>query len=279
VRYRDRGLAWREWSEGLAFTTGASALSDNLLLNPGAEDGTTHWTATLGPIESLTGSECDSVPPYAGDYLFAVGGICEGEVTDASAFQRVDVAPWSAEIDTDRATAHLGGWMRNYGSSDRPEFEIALIHENGTELARSKRLSSATGTWTEMQSSLAIPVGTRSIDFVLYGTRNAGSDNDSYFDDLSLRLLIEANGSGDDDDSAGDDDDTATAGDDDDTATAGDDDDDDDLSGGGGCGSCATLSPPQSPWQLAFLTLGGLGILRRLSRQRRSGLTPSSSSS
>jgi len=261
VRYRDRGLAWSEWSEGMAFTTGASALSDNLLANPGAEEGTLHWTATLGPIESLTDSECDSVPPHTGSHLFAVGGICEGEVTDASAFQRVDVAPWTAEIDAARATAHFGGWMRNYGSSDRPEFEVAALDEAGVELGRSERLSSATGTWTEMRSSLALPPGTRSIDFVLYGTRNAGSDNDSYFDDLSLRLLIESDSSGDDDDDS--------------SGSSGDDDDAADLVGDG-CGSCATLSPTKGSWQLAFLTLGGLGILRR--RQRRSRLRPSSSS-
>lgn len=275
VRFRDRGLAWSEWSEGMAFSTGTSALSNNLLLNPGAEEGTEHWTAVLGPIESLGDGECDSVPPHGGSRLFAVGGICSDESDEGAAYQRVDLSPWSEAIDDGQATALYGGWMRNYGGSDRPELAVAMLHENGSELTRSEPLSSATGSWTEMLASVPLPFGTRAADFHLYGTRNAGSDNDSYFDDLSLRLLIDAGSPGDDDDDDSSDDDDAL------------DDDDDSTEGGLGgsgdqCGGCTTSTEIESdprPQRFGLLlVLAGAVTLRR-QRSRLSGrLTPSSSS-
>ena len=39
-----------------------------------------------------------------------------------------------------------------------------------------------------MEDSKPIPVGARRIRMVLMGTRNAGTDNDSYFDDLFIKI-------------------------------------------------------------------------------------------
>ena len=39
-----------------------------------------------------------------------------------------------------------------------------------------------------MPATVTLPAGTRHVEMVLMGTRNAGSDNDSYFDDLFLEL-------------------------------------------------------------------------------------------
>jgi len=262
VRYRDQGLRWSEWSEARSFRTGESVLGENLLLNPGAEDGTEHWTATKGPLESLLDGECDSVPPHGGSRVFAVGGICEGESAYGEASQRVELSKWAKEIDGDRVTARVAGWMRNYGGSDRPEFEIAALDSDGAELARSERQTGASGTWREFGDSLDLPIGTRSVDFLLYGTRKSGSDNDSYFDDLELRLEIESLSPGDDDDSVDDDDDNSV------------DDDDDGALGGvsEGC-SCSAISGGES--RGVFLSLLGLLALRWRSRRpmtRRSSL-------
>ena len=43
-------------------------------------------------------------------------------------------------------------------------------------------------SWTEYAGGLLVPVGTRTIHLDITGTRNAGSDNDSYVDDVTLTL-------------------------------------------------------------------------------------------
>ena len=39
-----------------------------------------------------------------------------------------------------------------------------------------------------MEDLKAIPIGARTIRMLLMGTRNAGTDNDSYFDDLFIKI-------------------------------------------------------------------------------------------
>ena len=47
VRYRDKELNWSEWSDEAAFSTGESSMSENLLENPGAEQGMSVWVICL----------------------------------------------------------------------------------------------------------------------------------------------------------------------------------------------------------------------------------------
>src|SRR5690606_3554630 len=59
VRYRDNFLRWSPWSDTTVFYTKNATTSNNLLQNPGAEDGLSSWN---GDIESLTSDQCNSVP-------------------------------------------------------------------------------------------------------------------------------------------------------------------------------------------------------------------------
>jgi len=247
VRYRDQGLQWSDWSATASFVTVGPDLTDNLLLNPGAEEGVDHWTVTEGTLESLTAGECEGTSPHSGDRYFAVGGLCADESDHAAAVQRVDVSEHAEAIDAGRVTARFGGWFGDWGGDDLPEAWIAAISGAGETMATSERIGVAATGWSPLDDELFLPIETRAVDFVIEGTRNAGTDNDSYLDDLELRLAIEPL-PGDDDDSAGDDDDSATSDDDDvvdddDSAVADDDDAaDDDDSGSGeseGCADCA----------------------------------------
>jgi hypothetical protein len=202
-------------------------LGANLLVNPGAEEETTAWTARLGVIESLAAGECNAGNPHTGDHYFAVGGVCAGEVDEGEAFQSVDVGAHRDAIDGGRATAHYGGFFANWGGDDVPGALLIFRDAKGFEVSRAPAISSATTTWTEVSDSIVVPDTTASIEYVMTGTRNAGSDNDSYLDDLSLHL--EVTPEGDDDDAAGDDD---SASDDDDDAV----DDDDSAGVEDGCG-------------------------------------------
>ncbi len=188
VRHRDRGLAWSEWSEPTTFSTSAGSLTDNLLTNPGGEQGTAGWQAVDGPLESLSAGECDSGEPHSGDAFFAVGGVCEDGVDQAEAVQRVELGDWADAIDAGEARVLFGGWTSSYSGSDLAALELRWFDAQGQSLGTSQRLSEPSDSWIKLQAVEAMPSGARSVDFALLATRNAGQDCDAYIDDLVLRL-------------------------------------------------------------------------------------------
>ncbi len=187
VRYRDRSLRWSAWSVPVAFTTGPSSFGPNLLTNFDAEAGTTGWTATAGVIESLSAGECNGISPFLGMRYFAVGALCTDNAF-GRAFQDVSVAAQAAAIDAGDATARYGAWFANWQGTDLPRMALEFLDGGGAGIGTAPEIGSTTGTWTLVQSDVPVPVGTRSVRVVLTGTRQAGSDNDSYFDELFLRL-------------------------------------------------------------------------------------------
>ena len=228
VRQRDRGLVWSEWSAAVPFSTSPSLLSANLLVNPGGEQGTDGWESLSGPLESVTDGECDGIAPHGGTRYLVVGGLCVAGVDSAEARQRVDLSAESAAIDAGQSTVRFGGMLSDYDRDDLPEIQLTFLDGGGAELGRSERLGDAVAGWTRFVGHAAVPAGTRAVDFHLFGTRNGGVDNDSYFDDLELRTAadgalgaclsppaypyddepVDCESSGDDD-AAGDDDDSA----------------------------------------------------------------------
>ncbi len=266
VRHRDRSLAWSDWSAAVPFRTTAGDLVDNLLTNPGAEEGADGWTAVTGALEVLTDGECGGISPFAGDHYFAVGGVCDPHEL-GEAVQAVAVDTHAASIDAGDVVVRFGGMLSNWGGDDQPEIELVFRDEAGAELGRTGRSTSTLSEWVLVSAYAAVPPSTRAVDFLLFGTRHAGNDNDSYFDDLHLYLsdsgafdaCVETPGypfedeevecEGDDDDTAGDDDDAADdddAGDDDDTPGGDDDADGCECDAGGraapGVGVAALLS-------------------------------------
>jgi hypothetical protein len=187
VRYRDKYLKWSEWSDTLSFSTAEQQSTPNLLLNNGAEIGINNWT---GQIESLTNNECGSVPPYQGNRFFAVGGICSGESPVGNAFQRINVAAYSQQIDAGNFYARFSGYLRAFATNnDLPEIAIECLDEDGNILLATPYYGNGMPQWQKVEQSVLIPNFTRTIKFLLKGTRLSGTDNDSYFDELSLSLF------------------------------------------------------------------------------------------
>ncbi|MBN92685.1 MAG: hypothetical protein CL928_01225, partial [Deltaproteobacteria bacterium] len=278
VRYRDRGLRWSPWSVPAGFTTGDSALSANLLLNPGAEQGIEHWTVTEGVLESLTSGECDGREPYDGDRYFAVGGLCEGESDYGEARQTVQLKEWLADVQAGRVRAHFGGMLRDWGGDDRPEIRLDFVDAVGSTLDQSETLGLQATEWTEVSSALDVPVGAQAVDFVMMGTRNAGDDNDSYLDEVRLRLEVvtEEPSAGDDDDTTGDDD--ATGNEDDGDPSGGEATDGPALvSGVGDCAGCG-IAPRADAlgWLPTSLVVGLWVSTRRRRRLRPASVVPPS---
>ena len=187
VRYRDRELNWTDWTTPAAFSTGASITSPNLLINPGAEDSLYNWMVVEGIVEALADGVCDGTSPHSGSRYFAVGGLCEH--SDIGRFiQNVDVSIYSDSIDTGNFSANFGGFLSDFGGSDLPEIRLIFLNQDSLELSVSNTLSTLNSSWTLLSQWVEIPEQTRIIQVELTGTRNAGTDNDSYFDDLFLKL-------------------------------------------------------------------------------------------
>ena len=160
--------------------------TQNLLKNGDAEQGTTFWA---GDIESLNSNQCDAVPVYAGAKLFAVGGICSNEKALGTATQLVDVLSYASTIDTGNQKVELEGYLRNYGGVDIPSMYMEFLNGSNGVISTSTSVSNNTASWTNKKVTATVPGGTRSIKVILKGTRNGGTDNDSYFDNLTLKLL------------------------------------------------------------------------------------------
>jgi len=188
VRYRDKGLVWSNWSEPTSFSTGESAYSPNLLNNGDAENGVLGWVIEMGIFESLEAYECNGVEPHSGDYYFSVGGLCE--TTDyAEVYQDATVDEYFDCIDNGGASVRFSGFLSDWGGDDQPEMYLLFLNDSGTIILEGESMSTLNSSWTEFEQFTLIPEGTATIRTVLTGTRNAGSDNDSYFDDLSVNIF------------------------------------------------------------------------------------------
>lgn len=187
VKYRDKEMNWSDWSDPVSFSTGASIALPNLLLNPGAENDLEHWTITEGVVEALSSGVCDGVAPNSGEKYFIVGGLCEHSDV-ARATQNIDVSTYADSIDTGIFPVHFGGYLSNWGGSDLPEMKLVFLDENFNIIGISNTISTLNNSWTLLEASTMLPIQTRIIQVELKGTRNSGTDNDSYFDDLFVKV-------------------------------------------------------------------------------------------
>ncbi|HLF63055.1 MAG TPA: FN3 domain-containing metallophosphoesterase family protein [Saprospiraceae bacterium] len=189
VRYRDKSLAWSTWTTPMRFQTGeTSLLTSNLVANPGAETGITSWTIDEGTIESLSALECAGIDPYAGTKYFAVGALCV-EYPFASVHQDIDVTAHVVAIDAGEVLVHYGAYLADWQNTDIPSFALQFHDGDGQVISGTDTISHQQSAWTLKQQTLAVPEDTRTIRYILMGTRTAGTDNDSYFDNIFLELL------------------------------------------------------------------------------------------
>lgn len=190
IRYRDNYLRWSPWSDTQLFNTRPASTTANLLTNPGAENGITSWN---GNIEALTSDQCGSVPVYQGSRFFAVGGICANELAVGNADQLVSVIAYSSEIDNGGIQVWFGGYLRAWtANNDNPQLAVEFINGSGQVISSTPYTGSAQPAWLLVQQLVTVPPSTRRIKLKLKGTRNAGIDNDSYFDELFLKLTTQS---------------------------------------------------------------------------------------
>lgn len=159
-----------------------SFAGNNLLINPDAETGLLDgWT----DLDELWSADT-AVTPHGGKYFFWPS---RGDVPNTSIYQDVDVSAFIQDINDGKAYFHLSGWLANYDQypHDRSTLAIECLDSNGRQLSYLSR-SHRSPTWTFYQIENQIPMGTSTLRVYLIATRFVGSDNDGYFDDLSLEI-------------------------------------------------------------------------------------------
>ena len=138
-------------------------------------------------MESLEAYVCDGIEPHSGNYYFIVGALCN-TVTYSEAYQSVDLTEYRDCIEDGLAYIDYGGYLSNWGGDDHPEMKIAFFNENGLQIEQTDILDTYNSYWTLLRNEQQLPENTYSAKMILMGTRYAGDDNDSYFDDLFLKI-------------------------------------------------------------------------------------------
>lgn len=188
VRYRDKSLAWSAWSPPTRLVTDPlTDLTSNLIVNPGAENGIANWTTTTGVLESLNPLECAGIDPNSGSKYFAVGALCV-EYPFASAYQDINISTHAALIDDGEVLVNYGAYMADYANTDEPSFALMFLNSGGQVISGTDTTRYRQSEWMLKQKTVLVPVGTRTIRYIIMGTRFAGTDNDSYLDDIFCKL-------------------------------------------------------------------------------------------
>jgi hypothetical protein len=183
--------AANEHPAGSARTDVTARATIELIRNGGCEEDLAGgeipgWTEVLGSNWAQRGSNPD---PYEGDHYFFPGVASTAELK-----QEVDVSDISNLIDAGSQTFDFSGWVRSYvqSPSDQTRIVIEYLNLDQSEVLSSfdSGLYSNTADWLEITNSTIAPAGTRMIRIRLISTRRNGSNNDGYYDGLSLQTNV-----------------------------------------------------------------------------------------
>jgi hypothetical protein len=184
----------------------AGGYSQNLILNPGAEDsqGSPTGAVTDVPSWKRTGaftavqydasafpSSKDPGPPDRGKNFFAGGP----SVERSTGTQQITLVVPATDIDAGIVKYVLSGWLGGYQSqNDHATVTATFVNQSGTPLGHAvigPVMASDRGNNTEFlerSTTGLLPKGTRSVVVTMTMVRTDGDYNDGYVDNLSLVL-------------------------------------------------------------------------------------------
>ncbi len=139
------------------------------------------WTEVIGSNWTRRTGNPD---PQAGDAYFFAGAVAFAELS-----QTIDVSAFGSNIDAGIQRFDFSGYVRSFQQSNPDSSQIILEFEdsagNVLEFFNSGQIINTTA-WQLVADSRFAPVNTRQIEVRLIARRNSGSNNDGYFDSLSL---------------------------------------------------------------------------------------------
>ena len=145
------------------------------------------WVIDQGVCEAMLAGDCAGTNPYSGAYYFCVGGLCN-ESAVAIMHQDIDVTSYSDSIDLGVLEVSFGAMMSDWSGADLPEMRLQFLTLGGVEIGSTDYYDGPYTSWTLVGDNHAVPALTRIIRCELKGTRNEGTDNDSYFDDVFVKV-------------------------------------------------------------------------------------------
>jgi uncharacterized protein (DUF2141 family) len=195
----------------------AVSVGTNLLVNGDAEASAAAANATTiaAPSGWTIGSETNRTPgftavqygiptfppltspgPAARGTNFFAGGPND---TDSIAFQTIDLKTVATDIDAGRLSAELSGWVGGFAAEgDHMILSMSFLDKNGDVLPSGGKVSAGTATAADrgnvtgflFRSTMysRIPASTRSIRVEMQTVRQNGTYNDSYADNVALKL-------------------------------------------------------------------------------------------
>ena len=135
----------------------------------------------------MLAGDCAGTNPYSGQRYFAVGGLCE-ESPVGRMHQDIDVTEFADSIDAGGMSVTFGAMMSDWSGVDVPDMRLQFEDQNGNEISSTEYIAGAQTTWLLIEQLTTMPPLTRTIRCELRGTRSEGTDNDSYFDDIVVRI-------------------------------------------------------------------------------------------
>jgi hypothetical protein len=173
----------------LAFTLAAATapvLAQNLIANPSNElplvaDNIQGWTEVTGT--NWTQRQADPVAQDGNYYFFAGAG------SSALLRQAVDVSFLAQAIDTGSIKLQFTGWVQSWHQipADTSSINISILDASSNKLdSISTGENTNIGTWKQLILDFVPLPGARVIQIDLVSVRNSGTNNDGYFDNLSL---------------------------------------------------------------------------------------------
>ena len=179
----------------------AAGFGSNLVNNGNADSSTPTtipgWITSSGFTTELYGSSgfpslTDPGPTDRGSRFFAGGN----NVVSSNAAQSIDISFAASDIDTGNARFNLSAWLGGYSSqSDNASVTASFFDAAGAPLGQTATIGPVTYSdranktgLLQRETSNIVPAQARTARITMLMTRNSGSYNDGYADNISFVL-------------------------------------------------------------------------------------------